>query len=225
MSTLVVLAFSARGACAQDSLVFKGADRETRAALATIVAEASARGLPTAPIVSKVQFALVVHAPSARIVATAKTVADRLSVARDAIATDTLSADIANGEDALSFRIPKEILTRIHVAAPNSRSCERHRRAVDAARGDPGTTPRAREQRVVRRSTRRERSGVRRHSAPRIDAATAAGSGNYGRSDREFAGGVRAAQTLKRAGVEPGTRDASGHYFGGCGALGTRSSR
>jgi hypothetical protein len=118
-SALVVLAFSARGACAQDSLVFKGADRETRAALATIVAEASARGLPTAPIVSKVQFALVVHAPSARIVATAKTVADRLSVARDAIATDTLSADIANGEDALSFRIPKEILTRIHVAAPN----------------------------------------------------------------------------------------------------------
>src|SRR5580765_2213419 len=68
-SALVVLAFSARGACAQDSLVFKGADRETRAALASIVAEASARGLPTAPIVSKVQFALVVHAPSARIVA------------------------------------------------------------------------------------------------------------------------------------------------------------
>ena len=88
-----------------------------------------------------------------------------------------------------------------------------------------GTTPRAREQRVVRRSTRREGSGVRRHSAPRIDAAAAAGSGNYGRSHREFAGGVGPAQTLKRAGVEPGTRDASGHYFGGCGALGTRSSR
>lgn len=118
-STLVVLALSARGAPAQDSLGFKGADRETRAALATIVAEAGARGLPTAPIISKAQFALVVHAPSARIVATAKAVADRLEAARDAIAADTLSADIASGEDALSFKIPKEFLTRIHLAGPN----------------------------------------------------------------------------------------------------------
>ncbi len=119
MSTLVVLAFSARGARAQDSLVFKGADRETKAALAKIVAEASARGLPTAPIVSKAQFALVVHAPANRIVATAQAVADRLDASRAALATDTLSADITNGEDALSFKIPKEILTRIHLVAPN----------------------------------------------------------------------------------------------------------
>jgi hypothetical protein len=117
-STLVFLAFSTRGVRAQDSLNFKGADRETRAALTTIVAEASARGLPTAPIVSKAQFALVVHAPPARIVATAKAVAARLDAARDAIATDALSADIVSGEDALSFKIPKEILTRIHLAAP-----------------------------------------------------------------------------------------------------------
>ena len=116
---LAVLAFSARDARAQDSLTFKSADRETKEALAKIVAEASARGLPTAPIVSKVQFALVVHAPSARIVATAQAVADRLDVARDAIATDTLSADIASGEDALSFKVPKEILTRVHRVAPN----------------------------------------------------------------------------------------------------------
>lgn len=99
--------------------MFKGADRETKEALGKIVADASARGLPTAPIVSKVQFALMVHAPSARIVATAQAVADRLDVARAAIAADTLSADIVNGEDALSFKIPKEILTRIHLAAPN----------------------------------------------------------------------------------------------------------
>jgi hypothetical protein len=116
---LLVLVFFARGAWAQDSLMFKSADRETKEVLGKIVADASARGLPTAPIVSKVQFALMVHAPSTRIVATAQAVADRLDVARAAIATDTLSADIANGEDALSFKIPKEILTRIHMAAPN----------------------------------------------------------------------------------------------------------
>ena len=112
-------ALAARHARAQDSLAFKGTDRETRAALAKIVSEASARGLPSDHIVSKVQFALVVHAPPARILETARAVADRLDAARGAIASDTLSADIAAGEDALSFKIPKDILTRIHAAAPN----------------------------------------------------------------------------------------------------------
>ena len=117
----VALALAAtRVARAQDSLAFKGADRDTRDAIVRIVRAASERGLPTEPIVSKVQFALVVHAPPARIVATAQAVADRLGAARDAIATDTLAADIVNGEDALSFKIPKEILTRIHRAAPRA---------------------------------------------------------------------------------------------------------
>jgi hypothetical protein len=112
------IALSVRGAWAQDSLAFRGADRETRAALAKIVSEASARGLPTDHIVSKAQFALVVHAPPARIVETAQAVADRLEIARGAIASDTLAADIAAGEDALSFKVPKDILTHIHRAAP-----------------------------------------------------------------------------------------------------------
>jgi hypothetical protein len=115
----IALALASRHARAQDSLTFKGADRETRAALVKIVSEASARGLPSDHIVSKVQFALVVHAPPARILETAQAVADRLDAARGAIASDTLSADIAAGEDALSFKIPKDILTRIHAAAPN----------------------------------------------------------------------------------------------------------
>jgi len=115
----VALALASRPARAQDSLAFQGADRETRAALAKIVSEASARGLPSDHIVSKVRFALVVHAQSARILETAQAVADRLEAARGAIASDTLSADIAAGEDALSFKIPKDILTRIHAAAPN----------------------------------------------------------------------------------------------------------
>jgi hypothetical protein len=114
----LALALAARHARAQDSLTFKGADRETRAALAKILSEASARGLPSEHIVSKVQFALVVHAPPARILETAQAVADRLDAARDAIASDTLSADIEAGEEALSFKISKDILTRIHRAAP-----------------------------------------------------------------------------------------------------------
>jgi hypothetical protein len=118
-AVLVVLVVSARGANAQDSAAFKGADRETSDALTRIVQAASARGLPTDHIISKVRFAVVVHAPPARIVETAQAVADRLDVARSAIASDTRSADIVAGEEALSFKIPKGVLTRIHQAAPN----------------------------------------------------------------------------------------------------------
>ena len=112
-----MIAMSARAIAAQDT-TFARADRETSAALTRIVQAASARGLPIDHIVSKVQFALVVHAPAARIVETAQAVADRLGVARDAIAPDSLSGDIAAGEDALSFKIPKGILTRIREASP-----------------------------------------------------------------------------------------------------------
>ncbi len=199
----IALALASRHARAQDSLTFKGADRETRAALAKIVSEASARGLPSDHIVSKVRFALVVHAPPARILETAQAVADRLDAARDAIASDTLSADIAAGEDALSFKIPKDILTRIHAAAPNRPIAvpiglltQLVANAVPAEHAGNivvelmrrGATSEAvrgsRQQREFGRSTRREGSGVRRHSAPRIDAVAGAGSGNYGRPHR-----------------------------------------
>ena len=114
---VVVIGLLARAAAAQDSLAFERADRETAAALTRIVRTASARGLPVDPIVAKVQLALVMHAPPARVIETAQTVADRLEAARGAIAPDTLPADIAAGGDALSFKVPKGVLTRIHQAA------------------------------------------------------------------------------------------------------------
>lgn len=114
---VVGIGFLARTAAAQDSLTFERADRETAAALTRIVRTASARGLPVDPIVAKVQLALVMHAAPARVIETAQTVADRLEAARGAIAPDTLPADIAAGGDALSFKVPKGVLTRIHQAA------------------------------------------------------------------------------------------------------------
>ena len=119
VAVLGAIALFARGACAQDSAAFSGADRQTSAALTRIVQSAVARGLPASHIVTKVQFALVVHTPPARILETAQAVSDRLDAARGAIASDTLPADIVAGEEALSFKIPKGILTRIHDAAPN----------------------------------------------------------------------------------------------------------
>ncbi len=115
---MLAAALCARVARAQEPPSFTGADSATSAELTRIVRAAGARGLPIDPIVSKVRFALVVHAPPARIVETAQAVADRLDAARAAIAPDTLSADIGAGEDALSFKVPKQILTRIRNAAP-----------------------------------------------------------------------------------------------------------
>lgn len=114
---VAVIGLLARNVAAQDSLAFERADRETAAALTKIVRTASARGLPVDPIVAKVQLALVMHAPPGRVIETAQTVADRLEVARGAIAPDSLPADIAAGGDALSFKVPKGVLTRIHQAA------------------------------------------------------------------------------------------------------------
>lgn len=115
---MFALAMSSRALRAQDSLAFAGTDRETSEALARIIRAANERGLPIYPIVSKTRLAIVVHAQPSRIVETAQAVADRLDAARAAIATDTRADDIAAGADALSFKIPKPVLTRIHEAAP-----------------------------------------------------------------------------------------------------------
>ena len=117
MLFVVAIGVLGRTAAAQDSLTFAHADRETAAALTKIVRTASARGLPVDPIVAKIQLALVMHAAPARVVETAQAVADRLDAARGAIAPDSLPADIAAGGDALSFKVPKGVLTRIHQAA------------------------------------------------------------------------------------------------------------
>lgn len=114
---VAALGLLARTAIAQDSLAFDRADRETATALTKIVRAAGSRGLPVDPIVAKVQLAMVMHAPPARVIETAQAVADRLEAARGAIAPDSLAADIAAGGDALSFKVPKAVLTRIHQAA------------------------------------------------------------------------------------------------------------
>lgn len=112
------LAASARGAAAQDSAV-AGLDRESAAQVERIVEATRARGLPVDPILSKVRFALVVHAAPARIVATAQAVAIRLEAARAVVAPHATAGDIAAGEEALSFEVPKDVLRKVVQASPN----------------------------------------------------------------------------------------------------------
>jgi hypothetical protein len=120
LSAIVLgVAVSARSAAAQDSAAIAGLDRESAAQVERIVESARSRGLPVDPILSKVRFALVVHAPPARIVATAQAVAIRLEAARTVVAPHGTPGDIAAGEEALSFEVPKDVLRKVVQASPN----------------------------------------------------------------------------------------------------------
>jgi hypothetical protein len=110
---LVVHAAAAQGA---SPLV---ADREANAQLTSIVSATREAGLPIEPILSKVQYGVVVaHAPPTRIVAAARAIAARLETARQALAPQPSDADIINGADALGAGVEPKGLQAIRAASP-----------------------------------------------------------------------------------------------------------
>lgn len=117
--------FAAQAAAAQtvgrDVSPMLPGDRDATAALAKIVDATRSKGLPVDPILAKVRYALVVHAPPARIVATARDMAARLEVAREALAPHPSANDIAAGEAALNY-VPRTVLTRVRTASPKDSS-------------------------------------------------------------------------------------------------------
>jgi hypothetical protein len=76
-------------------------DPEASAQLAKIVGETKQKGLPTDRILDRVSYGVMRHAEPQRIVASARAVASRLEVAREALAPGATDLDIAMGEDAL----------------------------------------------------------------------------------------------------------------------------
>ncbi len=92
-------------------------DARATAQLASIVEATRAQHLPVDPILAKVQYALIVHAPPARIVAAAQAVAGRLVVAREALAPRDIPSDVAAGESALSLGATREVLRGIREAS------------------------------------------------------------------------------------------------------------
>lgn len=104
-------------ALAQAQQPFVPGDAEANAQLAKLVEAARDNGLPTDPIVAKVQYAVrVVHAEPSLIVASARKVAARLEVARDALAPAS-PTDIAAGADALGAGATKEALHTVRLAS------------------------------------------------------------------------------------------------------------
>jgi hypothetical protein len=104
---------TADAASAQEATPVIPGDPQASAQLARIIDATRAQRLPVDPVVGKVQYALMMHAPSARIIAAAQAVASRLVVAREALEPRDTPQDIVAGESALSLRVPKETVRDI----------------------------------------------------------------------------------------------------------------
>ncbi|AMW06379.1 hypothetical protein [Gemmatimonas phototrophica] len=96
---------------AQDASPFDAiADESARASLRTIIADAAARGLPTAPLVTKVREGLAKRATPDRIRSATALLADRLAVASKAIAPTKSAEELTAAADALQAGIPTATL-------------------------------------------------------------------------------------------------------------------
>lgn len=94
-------------------------DAPTRVEIEQIAQGAATRGLPPEPVIVKARFAALMHAPSPKIVAVARAVADRLEVARDALAPRPTAVDIKAGEDALSAGVTPDALRLVRSVRPD----------------------------------------------------------------------------------------------------------
>ncbi len=112
----VVLAGASRAAIGQTPVL--AGDREASAALAQIVETTRARGLPVEPILAQTHRAINMHAQPGRIVAIARDMAARLEIAREALAPHPIANDIMQGEAALAYKVPPDVLTAVRKASP-----------------------------------------------------------------------------------------------------------
>lgn len=95
-----------------------GLDSTTAATLVQVVDGARAKGLPVEPIVAKARLGLLRRAPGTLIVAAARTTAERLDVARTALAPAPTIADVVAGADALSAGVNAGALRSLRRVAP-----------------------------------------------------------------------------------------------------------
>jgi hypothetical protein len=107
-----------RSTAAQDAAPLIANDREASAQLREIIDATRAQDLPVDPILSLVNRGLLItHSPPQRIVAAARAIAARLPVARDALSPRDTPADIIAAQEALSFNVPRGVVTQIRQAS------------------------------------------------------------------------------------------------------------
>jgi hypothetical protein len=94
-------------------------DRDTYRAVAQVIDGARARALPTDPLVDRALEGAMKRAPGPRIRAAVATLAQRLEVAKKALAPSPTESDIAAGAGALGVGVPGETLREIRAIQPN----------------------------------------------------------------------------------------------------------
>jgi hypothetical protein len=112
-----VVALTAVGA--QEALPFDAiGDVETRTAVRTLIADAAARGLPTAPLVTKVREGIAKRAAPDRIRAATASLAERLGVAAAALAPSPTPDELTAGADALQVGVSAATLREMRTLWP-----------------------------------------------------------------------------------------------------------
>jgi hypothetical protein len=96
-------------------------DTAVRASIGALIAEASRRGLPAEPLVTKALEGVEKNAPPARIEGAVRAMAGRLLTAREALAPVLTLTDLRAGADALGAGVPADILRHVR-GASGSRS-------------------------------------------------------------------------------------------------------
>jgi hypothetical protein len=94
-------------------------DADTYRAVAQVIDGARARALPTDPLVDRALEGAMKRAAGARIRAAVSALAQRLEVARAALAPSPTDADIAAGAGALAVGVPRETLRTIRSIRPD----------------------------------------------------------------------------------------------------------
>jgi len=106
LSVVALIAAASRVTAAQETVLIPS-DREANAQVAQIVASAEASGLPTNPIVGKVRYGVTVRrSKPSDLVAAARTVAERLEVARASLEPNPSRLEIEAGASALEWATP-----------------------------------------------------------------------------------------------------------------------
>jgi hypothetical protein len=93
-------------------------DVETRTAVRTLIADAAARGLPTAPLVTKVREGIAKRAAPDRIRAATASLAERLGVAAAALARSPSPDELTAGADALQVGVSAATLREMRILWP-----------------------------------------------------------------------------------------------------------
>jgi hypothetical protein len=94
-------------------------DAATAGEVQKLVDDASAHGLPTAPLVSKALEGAAKHASPERIVAAVRAQSAAMGEARAALGDTSSASEIVAGAGALMAGVPRDSLTRLRVLRPH----------------------------------------------------------------------------------------------------------